>query len=285
MELFLFVSYKLLIAIEFCETIPLVMRLNIKKSVPMKDLRLQMVRKLAHDVNGPLGNTAAFIDLALQQFNDVVEKQEKSKSTDADTGLAEMKMGIEFLKLSVPSVVQLQRNMRMWSALHQIVAEEYGVQLRKLDVAEYIDRAYEQISVFLSKKGVIYEIKGSLSNQLIADAELLGLITFYIFDLAIAISERNNTVQFELSEDLSNDEIKIAISLKLDADYPKLSEQLASRFGNDIESLPQVFDQGIIKPLAYGSIFVPTAVEAMGGTFEFSVVERLLKCDLSFKVN
>lgn len=251
----------------------------------MKDLRLQMVRKLAHDVNGPLGNAVAFIDLALQQFNDVVEKQENSKSADSDNGLAEIKMGIELLKLSVPSVVQLQRNMRMWSALHQIVVEEYGVQLRKLNVAEYIERAYEQLSVFLSKKGINYEIKGSLRNQLIADAELFGLITFYFFDLAISISERNNTIQFELSEDLSNDEIKIAISLKLDADYPKLTEQLASRFGNDIENLPQVFEQGIIKPLAYGSIFVPTAVEAMGGIFEFSVEERLLKCEMHFKVN
>jgi hypothetical protein len=241
-----------------------------------------MVRKLAHDVNGPLGNATAFIDLALQQFNDVIEKQEKG---DASANLADLKMGVDFLKLSLPSIVQLQRNMRMWSALHQMVVEEYGVQLRRLDVSEYIEKAYEQLSTFLIKKNINYHIEGSLKNKLIADAELLGLIVFYFFDLAVATTERNSDVAFHLSEDEKNDEILIGVSIKMDTDYPNLFNQLASRFANDINQLPQVFDHGIVKPLAYGSIFVPTAVEAMGGVFDFSLVDRLLKCEMRFQAN
>jgi len=248
----------------------------------MNDSRLQMVRKLAHDVNGPLGNATAFIDLALQQFNNIIEKQEKNESA---ISLAELKMGVEFLKLSVPSVIQLQRNMRMWSALHQIVVEEYAVQLRKLNVSEYIERAYEQLSTFLFKKGIKYRIEGNLKNELIADAELLGLINFYFFDLALITGERNNEIVFYLTEDHISDEIHISVNIKMDAVYPKLAEQLSSRFSSDINKLPHFFDHGIIKPLAYGSIFVPTAVEAMGGVFGFSVIDRLLKCEMRFQAN
>lgn len=248
----------------------------------MKDARLQMVRKLAHDVNGPLGNSTAFIDLALQQFSDLANKLENS---DDQETLAGLNMGIEFLRLSVPSIVQLQRNMRMWSALHQIVVEEYGVQLRKLSVLEYIDSAFEQLAIFLRKKGISYRVEGALTNRLIADAELFGLITFHFFDLAIAVGSRNNEVVFTLSEDVSQDEITIRVSLVLDGNHPNLNEQLASRFSTNIDNLPEAFPQGILKPLAYGSIFVPTAVEAMGGTFDFSLDNEFLTCDMHFKAN
>lgn len=281
MEPFLFISY--FNPIEFCLTIPLVKILENKLSVHMNDSRLQMVRKLAHDVNGPLGNATAFIDLALQQFSDVISKEEENGKNES---IADLKMGVEFLKLSVPSIVQLQRNMRMWSALHQIVVEEYGVQLRRVNVSEFINTAYSQLEIFLNKKKITYEVEGTLSNELIADAELLGLITFFFFDLAVATVEKGSVVTFSLTEDTSSDEIHINVRLNLDANYPLLAEQLSSRFSKDLSSLPENFEQGIIKPLAYGSIFVPTAVEAMGGTFNFSIDNKnTLTCDMKFNAN
>lgn len=233
--------------------------------------RLKLVRKLAHDINGPLGNVTAFLDLAQQQIADAISSDEVDKAT--------VEMGLSMLSMAMPTIVQLQRNIRMWSASHQIVSQEYGVQLSPITVKNQIDHSFKELEVFLHKKEITYKVVGDLDCSILMDAELYGLIIFHLFDLAITVGDQNQEIVF----DLHSDERKgLKIGLKLDGDYPQLKELLLSKVA-ELAALPSSFDAGVIKSLAYGNIFVPLAVHAMGGAISVQLEGHMLDIAFNFE--
>lgn len=233
--------------------------------------RLELVRKLAHDVNGPLGNITAFLELGLQQINYALDQDNSNTES--------VKMGAEMLSMAMPSIIQLQRNIRMWSATHQIVSQEYGVQLSPVELSKQIENSFHDLAIFLEKKEIKHQVRGDINNSILVDAELFGLIIFHLFDMAVAVGDQNQTLLFEINGHSKNG---LSFQMKLDGNYPNLKKMLLSDFDN-VEDLPASFDFGVIKSLAYGNIFIPQAIRSMGGEIEVTIEQDILEINLSFK--
>jgi signal transduction histidine kinase len=232
--------------------------------------RLSLVRKLAHDVNGPLGNVTAFIELAQQQIEEALSADHIDKEA--------IQLGLGMMSMAMPSIIQLQRNIRMWSASHQIVSQEYGVQLLPIEINTQIQNSFKELKVFLDKKEIQCNIEGEISDYILADAELMGLIIFHLFDLAVSVGDQNQVMNFKF---INEAEKGFNVNLALNGPYPEFNEILNTKIGS-LTELPASFDFGVIKPLAYGNLFLPLAMNAMGGFMKAELKDAQLSLSFTF---
>lgn len=201
---------------------------------------LQWVRKLAHDIQGPLGNATAFTQMAMQA-NVVGQDQSQDLQQHA-------------LKLALPALVQLQKLTRMWSATYQMLSGEIQPFPERITTQSVFELAYSHLGEVMRKKQVHFECQSNLPN-ILADKELFDLMVHQFFMLAIVVGKSGGVMQVT-----SPAEDALLISIPTDGDYPALSERLSFK-GESIEDLPLTQPDGILKPLSFGCYFLAVSAK------------------------
>lgn len=231
---------------------------------------LPVIRKLAHDINGPVGNAGGFIDLALRQLQSLAEQEETVKP--------ELSMSIQMLEMAAPALMQLQKLTRMWSATYQLLASEMEPVEAPNRLMDLLQKPIDEMLPVLQKKQINLQQSGNFDVALNADPELLSLSLYAILMIGLTIGSFDSQMKLKCTPSAKG--TTITFEIVTDHMENSLFEWLEVTF-DKVEDLPSQLNQGVLKPMSYGLIFLNVSTSASSWNLSYQIEEQ--KAVLEFR--
>jgi len=217
-------------------------------------LNLEFVKKLAHDIKGPVGNTVMFSQLLEEKLN-MLEANASEQNRDEVAHVKELSYTI--VQINKKLLTQLQ----CWVDAFEM--DHGSIEVEKTGVAagEIVEEVKEMNRIYLDKKRI--ELN---TEQIDRDAVLNGSknLLFQILDqlitLSITFAEQNSSIKVKGGKDEAYYRFSVVDH------YQGNRDSAIRRYTEPPGSIDtQLPEEGILKSAAFGMIFCNLAIENMGG--------------------
>jgi K+-sensing histidine kinase KdpD len=219
------------------------------------------VRLLAHDIKGPVGNTVMFSGMAVDQLDELLEKQPE---LEAQLGM------VRTLVANVETVNQkLMNQVQAWVESHEIQYDQMQWSIQQVDLEELCERLKSTNTTYLQKKQLVLEFYLD-ENQIEFDEQVLERMLDIMLTILITYAETGQTLQLKVFTG-SDQSIRFELRDELSAERPELTKRLS--FDQDI---PDSFvpGNGILKPSDFGLLYIRKVCDVAQGACGFEAAEE-----------
>lgn len=217
-------------------------------------LNLDFVKKLAHDVKGPVGNTAMFSQL-------LEEKMNMLDSEDLEEAGIDISQFKELSNTIVHINKKLLTQLQCWVDAFEIKHGNFQYEAQRVKAGEVVDEIKELNRIYLDKKNIeLEDIHVDRDTEFIINKDLLFQILDQLISLSITFGEQNSSIQIKGESNESFYKFSVIDQ------YEGARDNIIERYTENIESIDTLMpEEGILKPAAFGMIFINLAVDMTGG--------------------
>lgn len=221
----------------------------------------EFVRKLAHDIKGPIGNTIMFSEL-------VFDNLEVLSNTKPE--LASELENIMYLSKNIHRVnKKLINQLQSWVDTYELEYDKLEMFPSPVDIAKLVDEILDLNDLYLDKKNINLQkqIPGNLTVEI--DKDVLSRILDTLLTQSITYIENDSTIQLKVEE--LDEAVRIAVA----DNYQGSRDNLIQRFTEPTDDIEDLLpSEGILKATSYGMIFINKVLEELGGESGVDVTDN-----------
>jgi len=218
---------------------------------------LKYLRTLAHDLKGPVGNTLMFSDM----FRDQLERMADDHP--------ELSSELERIQRMAQNIYSMNLNMSnlidSWVDSYKILSNELEADLQKLKMHDLIHPVLEDLNIYFNKKNITLTTDIAQDLTIKTDQELVSRAVANLLLISVTFAAMGATVKLDVKRDEEHAEM---VKFSVIDFYAGARTQYKDRYLKNWE-LGDLdthnFDDGIVKPTAFGLVYVAIVVNYLGG--------------------
>ena len=220
-------------------------------------MQLDYLRKIAHDLKGPIGNTVMFSELIYENIEMLAEQNEERSGE------------IENLLYLTKNINRMNRRLvsqiDSWVDAQKLFEDEHDLHREVFQPARVINEIVEKNDIYIQKKDLELNVEVGEELNISGDQELIARTIDNLLANAIMFVDHGSeiTISAELRDADDGEMIYIGVSDPFEGERSKVE----ARFTEPIRDLDHFeYGDGILKTTSFGMIFSNLAIEKMGGT-------------------
>jgi len=219
-------------------------------------MNVKIVRNIAHDLKGPIGNTLMFSELLRDQL-----KNMSGQESEIDNELSSLQDLAENVHKINEKLITLVDS---WSEIYKILQGDVKPERKKLEVGDIVEELRERNELYFNKKDItcIWAVPEKLTFY--SDHDMLLRILDNLLTVSVTNVDYDAKIEFCV-ENLSDGSIQFTVSDQQMGDRKQLYEHYLEHWSIDKFS-EEKLGESIIKASGVGLVYCSVAVDALDGT-------------------